>query len=104
MNKTTGQKRLIGCSFYDGSVQCYTFIIKGGPLHLGDIEEIDDTVCVKCPWHGWKMDLETGKVVHPAGHDLRSTLTFPVKVKDSGKLFVGVDGLNERYFKIDYDF
>ena len=50
------------------------------------------------------MDLETGKVVYPAGHDLRSTLTFPVKVKDSGKLFVGVDGLNERYFKIDYDF
>ena len=79
------------------------FNVEGGPLHLGDIEEVDDAICVKCPWHGWKMDLETGRVVHPAGHELQTTFTYPVKVKDNDNLYVGVDGLSENYFKTDYN-
>ena len=78
--------------------------MKGGPLHLGDIEEIDKSICVKCPWHGWKIDLETGKVVHPVGHGIEATLTFPVKVNDNGDMFVGFDGLNTKYFKTDFEF
>ncbi|CAE8594323.1 unnamed protein product [Polarella glacialis] len=34
----------------------------GGPLGLGDIEEIgpDKLPCVSCPWHHYLIDLETG--------------------------------------------
>ncbi|XP_060604139.1 uncharacterized protein LOC132756995 [Ruditapes philippinarum] len=77
----------------------------GGPLHLGDIEELADELVVRCPWHGWKIDLETGKVKFPKGHDLQSTLAYPVKVTEDGKLYIGFNGLYDGYFNVeDCDF
>jgi nitrite reductase/ring-hydroxylating ferredoxin subunit len=33
----------------------------GGPLGIGDIEEIGEGIkCIKCPWHAYLIDLETG--------------------------------------------
>ncbi len=33
----------------------------GGPLHEG---EVDDDLCVTCPWHGSRFRLSDGQVVH----------------------------------------
>jgi hypothetical protein len=32
----------------------------GGPLDLGDIEELDQYAFVVCPWHRYKIDLASG--------------------------------------------
>ncbi|GAB5370995.1 hypothetical protein AAMO2058_001541000 [Amorphochlora amoebiformis] len=33
----------------------------GGPLTLGDIEEINGDPCLKCPWHKYPVSLTCGK-------------------------------------------
>lgn len=33
---------------------------EGGPLELGDIEEIDGERCLVCPWHGYEFRLTDG--------------------------------------------
>lgn len=39
----------------------YTFpFLPGGPLHLGDIEDVDGSLCVACPRHGFAFDLVHG--------------------------------------------
>jgi len=35
----------------------------GGPLIEGDIEEIGSHMCIICPWHRYKLDLETGEAI-----------------------------------------
>ncbi|XP_047494043.1 Rieske domain-containing protein-like [Penaeus chinensis] len=38
----------------------------GGPLHIGDIEDVPGkSLCVRCPYHGWKFDLKTGEKIKP---------------------------------------
>mmetsp|Transcript_12137 Transcript_12137/g.21750 ORF Transcript_12137/g.21750 Transcript_12137/m.21750 type:complete len:272 (-) Transcript_12137:668-1483(-) len=32
----------------------------GGPLGIGDIEEINGRKCITCPWHNYKIDLQSG--------------------------------------------
>ena len=55
---------------------------KGGPLHLGDIEDLGKErtrLCVVCPWHKWTFSLETGKLIVP---NIESTeaVVYPVKL------------------------
>ena len=38
--------------------KCYH---KGGPLIEGDIEDMDDRQCIKCPSHGYYFDVITGE-------------------------------------------
>ena len=79
-----------------------TWFVAGGPLHLGEIEEIGKgEVCVRCPWHGWRISLTTGQVLHPTGHADLTTNVFPVKVDDQGRLYVGFNCLSEKYFQVD---
>ncbi|KAH3888089.1 hypothetical protein DPMN_012114 [Dreissena polymorpha] len=74
----------------------------GGPLHLGEIEDLGEgLLCVRCPWHGWKVDLLSGKVLEPTTHQTESTVTYPVKVDSDGKLFIGFEGLNPKYFRVE---
>lgn len=35
----------------------------GGPLHMGDIEDVAGMTCVRCPWHHYKFELQSGKCV-----------------------------------------
>lgn len=71
-------------------------------MHLGEIEDLgEELLCIKCPWHGWKIDPYTGKVISPKGHDLQSSVVYPVKVKEDGQLFIGFDGLDEKYFHLE---
>ena len=32
----------------------------GGPLGIGDIEEFEGHACITCPWHRYKITLDTG--------------------------------------------
>jgi len=32
----------------------------GGPLGIGDIEDVNGRPCIVCPWHYYKIDVETG--------------------------------------------
>ncbi|KAE8635761.1 hypothetical protein XENTR_v10002727 [Xenopus tropicalis] len=40
---------------------CSFFTDAGGPLHLGDIEDIAGQTCVICPWHNYTIALATGE-------------------------------------------
>ncbi|CAL4141325.1 unnamed protein product [Meganyctiphanes norvegica] len=72
----------------------------GGPLHVGDIEELpDQSLCVRCPYHGWKFDLATGKCRHPSSRGDMSTKVYPVKVDHyTGDLSVGFIEFSPLYF------
>lgn len=37
----------------------------GGPLELGDIEDIEGSLCVSCPWHHFSFCLTKGASVKP---------------------------------------
>jgi uncharacterized ferritin-like protein (DUF455 family)/nitrite reductase/ring-hydroxylating ferredoxin subunit len=53
----------------------------GGPLHLADIEELDNdcTAVITCPWHEYQFAINTGTCTN---HDFKAE-TFPVHVVDS---------------------
>lgn len=76
----------------------------GGPLHLGDIEELPgNTLCVRCPWHSWKFDLDTGLLKQPKRPGV-SSVVYPVIVKEDGKLMIGFDQFDPKYFSVDSSF
>ncbi|CAD5119756.1 DgyrCDS8351 [Dimorphilus gyrociliatus] len=48
-------------SFYALDDKCYH---AGGPLELGDIEEINNDLCIVCPWHKYIIKLSSGEGVY----------------------------------------
>eukprot|EP00878_Enallax_costatus_P035012 GHUV01038972.1.p1 GENE.GHUV01038972.1~~GHUV01038972.1.p1 ORF type:complete len:114 (+),score=11.71 GHUV01038972.1:41-382(+) len=38
----------------------------GGPLGLGDIEDVNGRPCLICPWHNYKIDVLTGEKYYQA--------------------------------------
>jgi nitrite reductase (NADH) small subunit len=55
---------------------------KGGPLADGIVSATGETLTVTCPLHNWRVALESGQVVRPAGEDGICVRTFPVKVEN----------------------
>ncbi|XP_048729536.1 Rieske domain-containing protein-like isoform X2 [Ostrea edulis] len=110
-NSKTGT--LVSCNEQDIAVFRYhnkVYAIKekcphlGGPLHLGDIEELPGhTLCVRCPWHSWRFDLDTGQLKQPKLPGVCS-IVYPVIVKEDGKLLVGFDQFDPKYFSVDASF
>ncbi|XP_053265007.1 Rieske domain-containing protein [Podarcis raffonei] len=49
--------------FYALDCRCYH---TGGPLHEGDIEDINGQPCIICPWHSYKITLATGEGLYQA--------------------------------------
>nr|XP_020648867.1 Rieske domain-containing protein isoform X1 [Pogona vitticeps] len=49
--------------FYALDCRCYH---AGGPLHLGEIEDINGQACIICPWHKYKITLATGEGLYQA--------------------------------------
>uniref|UniRef100_A0A8D0GF65 Rieske domain-containing protein n=2 Tax=Sphenodon punctatus TaxID=8508 RepID=A0A8D0GF65_SPHPU len=49
--------------FYAMDCRCYH---AGGPLHLGEIEDIGGHLCIICPWHMYKITLATGEGLYQA--------------------------------------
>ncbi|XP_031566428.1 Rieske domain-containing protein-like [Actinia tenebrosa] len=77
----------------------------GGPLHLGDIEELGEAKlpCIVCPWHSWKYSLSTGEIKSPLYQNVKVTV-YPVIVKDNGSLHVGFERISPDYFNCIMDF
>ncbi|PNW84055.1 hypothetical protein CHLRE_04g219450v5 [Chlamydomonas reinhardtii] len=46
----------------DGKLACIDAICfhAGGPLGIGDIEDVNGRKCIVCPWHFYKIDVESG--------------------------------------------
>ena len=59
---------------------------RGGPLHLGDIEDLGDEggfkrkICVVCPWHKWTFDLHNGSNVVPNVESM-TVKVYPVRLE-----------------------
>lgn len=51
------------------------------PSKPGELDYGYEDGILKCPWHGWEFDLETGKCLF--GVSGRKAKTYSVKVKDS---------------------
>ena len=74
----------------------------GGPLDMGDIEELDGRTCIRCPWHRYAIDIETGDHVaefHPIGADSaiykrrhRCQRKHEARVDEKGGVWVRVGG------------
>jgi len=47
--------------FYCIDSVCYH---AGGPLTLGDIEDVDGQACVRCPWHNYIVTIKTGEKLY----------------------------------------
>ncbi|XP_066195367.1 Rieske domain-containing protein isoform X2 [Sylvia atricapilla] len=59
--KINGREIVVFChkgKFYALDSRCYH---EGGPLCHGEIENIDGQACIVCPWHKFKITLETGE-------------------------------------------
>uniref|UniRef100_A0A8C5LYN6 Rieske domain-containing protein n=1 Tax=Leptobrachium leishanense TaxID=445787 RepID=A0A8C5LYN6_9ANUR len=71
--------------YHDGKynaldLRCYH---AGGPLHLGEIEDIGGQTCVICPWHKYKIALATGEGLYEGSdpQDPKETMWFSKGVK-----------------------
>lgn len=94
-----------GSMYVDGVIFGDLFMCSGGPLHLGDIEELGEAQlpCIVCPWHSWKYSLQTGQLKVP--HKKNITLgTHPVKVNETGEVYVGIKALSPDYFNGEIEF
>ena len=70
---------------------------------MGDIESLPDmSLCVRCPWHSWRFNLDNGQVVAPKGRNLQLQV-YPTKVDDDGKIWVGFDAFNKQFFSDDFE-
>jgi nitrite reductase/ring-hydroxylating ferredoxin subunit len=66
----------------------------GAPLCLGSVQyrltgvpvryELSTTIALRCPWHGWEFDLETGRCLDDPA--LRAAV-YPVRV-EGGRVLV----------------
>ncbi|NXB42064.1 RFESD protein, partial [Leucopsar rothschildi] len=52
--------------------RCYH---EGGPLCRGEIEDIDGQACIVCPWHKFRITLETGEGLYEGINPLEPSPT-----------------------------
>jgi len=83
---------------------------KGGPLHLGDIEDLGKErkrLCVVCPWHKWTFSLETGKLIVPNIETTEATV-YPVKLISKSQRVQAespdIENLRKRFREADAEF
>uniref|UniRef100_H3GCB6 Rieske domain-containing protein n=1 Tax=Phytophthora ramorum TaxID=164328 RepID=H3GCB6_PHYRM len=71
-------------------------------LHLGDIEDIDGTLCISCPQHKWPFSLEDGQCIIPVN---RQAECYPIRVRrerDGSKiLYIGFSSITDTLFHDD---
>ncbi|XP_032070657.1 Rieske domain-containing protein isoform X2 [Thamnophis elegans] len=98
-----------GGHFYALDCRCYH---AGGPLHLGEIEEINGQSCIICPWHKYKITLNTGEGLYQAINPKEPSAVPKWKSKgekqrthrvtvDNGNVYVTLSDLME-YKESDY--
>ena len=59
----------------------------GGPLHLGDIEEIDKHRFLVCPWHAYRFSLENGSSLDCEDHGAQ---VYPVEIREEEQIWICV--------------
>ncbi|XP_055285409.1 Rieske domain-containing protein isoform X1 [Moschus berezovskii] len=95
--------------FHAMDIRCYH---SGGPLHLGEIEEFDGRACIVCPWHKYKITLETGEGLYqsinpkdPSAEPMWCSKGIKQRIHtvtvDNGNIYVT---LSKEPFKCDSDF
>ncbi|CAI5727262.1 unnamed protein product [Hyaloperonospora brassicae] len=71
-------------------------------LHLGDIEDIDGTLCISCPRHKWPFSLEDGQCLLPVNCQAEC---YPIRVRQerdgSEILYVGFTAFSDTLFHDD---
>ena len=68
---------------------------------MGDIEELPgEGLCVRCPWHQWKILLDSGNIGEHKGRN-QSAVIYPVKVNSEGDIYIGFDQVSQTFFNID---
>ena len=55
---------------------------RGGPLADGIVSATGDAVTVTCPLHNWRVAVDCGQVVKPAGQEGPCVRTFPARVEE----------------------
>ncbi|CCW64328.1 unnamed protein product [Phytomonas sp. EM1] len=97
--------------FYAIDNACYHH---GGPLLQGDIEDFGGHLCIECPWHRYKIALDTGEGLYvslelpPSGGKPKSTIrskgckqrVHKVSVDSQGEVYLIVD-LSGPYIESD---
>jgi len=70
----------------------------GGPLGMGDIEEVGEgrRACLRCPWHHYLVDLETGTKWHQALERNASGKLAPAGWRSSEQAVQRVHDVEER--------
>jgi nitrite reductase (NADH) small subunit len=72
----------MGASMCTGSLS--GTLVAAGPHEL--VYGMEDRV-LRCPWHGWEFDLESGRsLLEPARYGLR---TYEVSIRDGGVVLPG---------------
>ncbi|XP_031553525.1 Rieske domain-containing protein-like [Actinia tenebrosa] len=76
--------RQVAMFYHDGEIfvldhSCYH---AGGPLSLGDIEDIQGRPCVICPYHKYKITLDNGEGLYYS-YDIKD-LRKPPKLRSKG--------------------
>ncbi|XP_042309624.1 Rieske domain-containing protein [Sceloporus undulatus] len=95
--------------FYAMDCRCYH---AGGPLHLGEIEDINGEPCIICPWHKYKITLATGEGLYQAINPREPSLSPKWRSKgvkqrthsvtvENGNVYVTLSDLND---SIDSDY
>ncbi|XP_054842846.1 Rieske domain-containing protein isoform X2 [Eublepharis macularius] len=95
--------------FYAMDCRCYH---AGGPLHLGEIEDINGQACITCPWHKYKITLATGEGLYQAINPREPSVTPKWRSKgvkqrthhvtvDNGNIYVTLSDMSD---SIDSDY
>ncbi|KPA79730.1 hypothetical protein ABB37_05489 [Leptomonas pyrrhocoris] len=111
---TDGSRQLVKCGVRNIAVVCYKDQLyaidnacyhHGGPLLRGDIEEMGGHPCIVCPWHSYKIALDTGEglymgiTINPRGGAPQQTVkskgckqrVHKVTVDEADDVYVTVD-------------
>ena len=66
MPEADGRERFVSVIRHGGRLYALdsTCYHAGGPLTVGDIEEVDGRACVSCPWHAYKVTLDSGEKLY----------------------------------------
>ena len=79
--------RHVSLIFHRGEVYCLDSLCyhAGGPLGIGDIEDVGGRACLSCPWHLYKVTLESGEKLYGSTRlDEATGKLVPDGVKSAG--------------------
>ena len=71
---------------HHGQVYCIDSLCyhAGGPLAVGDIEDVGGRPCLSCPWHLYKVTLDSGEKLYGATRFDESGKLVPDGIKSAG--------------------